>query len=201
MKRLLTSAVLVIMLIGGSVGYVGAYTIDNLGFLFNTGDTQSSSVDFKAGVTELASSPFSTGLYSAIYLGFEAEHRNYLKDSGAPVFGNLGVSTPGDNAVINVAASFFDDTIDGPHDVSLTAMTNLKMFTVSGSYLNDYTESSWFAANDNYHVIGFNDGSPVDADYDDLVVAVKANPVPIPGAIWLLGSGLLGLLGIRRRKA
>jgi hypothetical protein len=25
------------------------------------------------------------------------------------------------------------------------------------------------------------------------------NPVPIPGAIWLLGSGLLGLIGIRRR--
>jgi hypothetical protein len=29
----------------------------------------------------------------------------------------------------------------------------------------------------------------------DLTVA----PVPVPGAVWLLGSGLLGLLGIRRR--
>ncbi len=28
---------------------------------------------------------------------------------------------------------------------------------------------------------------------------VPANPVPIPGAVWLLGSGLLGLIGIRRR--
>ena len=27
------------------------------------------------------------------------------------------------------------------------------------------------------------------------------NPVPIPGAIWLLGSGLFGLVTIRRRKA
>jgi len=26
------------------------------------------------------------------------------------------------------------------------------------------------------------------------------HPVPIPGAVWLLGSGLLGLIGIRRRK-
>jgi hypothetical protein len=24
-------------------------------------------------------------------------------------------------------------------------------------------------------------------------------PVPIPGAVWLLGSGLLALIGIRRR--
>ncbi|MGD9158806.1 MAG: hypothetical protein PVG39_10400 [Desulfobacteraceae bacterium] len=30
--------------------------------------------------------------------------------------------------------------------------------------------------------------------------AFGANPVPIPGAVWLLGSGLLGLMGIRRRK-
>ena len=25
-------------------------------------------------------------------------------------------------------------------------------------------------------------------------------PVPIPGAVWLFGSGLLGLVGIRRRR-
>jgi len=28
----------------------------------------------------------------------------------------------------------------------------------------------------------------------------ELNTVPIPGAVWLLGSGLLGLIGIRRRK-
>ena len=26
------------------------------------------------------------------------------------------------------------------------------------------------------------------------------NPVPIPGAIWLLGSGLVGLVGLRRKR-
>jgi hypothetical protein len=31
------------------------------------------------------------------------------------------------------------------------------------------------------------------------VTIIDANPVPIPGAAWLLGSGLLGLLGVRRR--
>ncbi len=29
---------------------------------------------------------------------------------------------------------------------------------------------------------------------------VNANPVPVPAAIWLLGSGLVGILGIRRKK-
>ena len=27
------------------------------------------------------------------------------------------------------------------------------------------------------------------------------NPVPVPAAVWLLGSGLFGLIGIRRKKA
>jgi hypothetical protein len=31
-------------------------------------------------------------------------------------------------------------------------------------------------------------------------VAFTANPVPVPAAVWLLGSGLLGLLGIRRKN-
>lgn len=31
-------------------------------------------------------------------------------------------------------------------------------------------------------------------------IEVTGNPVPIPGAVWLLGSGLIGLVGLGRRK-
>ena len=37
------------------------------------------------------------------------------------------------------------------------------------------------------------------ADLD--AIAALSTAVPIPGAVWLLGSGLLGLVGIRRRKS
>ena len=40
-----------------------------------------------------------------------------------------------------------------------------------------------------------NDWAPWVACIDD----IKTSPVPIPGAVWLLGSGLLCLFGIRRR--
>ena len=34
---------------------------------------------------------------------------------------------------------------------------------------------------------------------DDLYVGA-ASPVPVPGAVWLLGSGLVGLIGISRKR-
>jgi hypothetical protein len=38
------------------------------------------------------------------------------------------------------------------------------------------------------------------AGYDvDAVAAIHYTPVPVPAAVWLLGSGLLGLLGFRRK--
>ena len=43
-------------------------------------------------------------------------------------------------------------------------------------------------------------GVPTEMFYDNIVVDVTA--VPVPAAVWLFGSGLIGLIGIaRRRKA
>ena len=42
--------------------------------------------------------------------------------------------------------------------------------------------------------------------FDDFEAAItdklerELNPVPVPAAVWLFGSGLLGLVGIARRK-
>lgn len=36
--------------------------------------------------------------------------------------------------------------------------------------------------------------------FDKAVLKVETSAIPIPGAIWLLGTGLVGLIGVARRK-
>ena len=55
-------------------------------------------------------------------------------------------------------------------------------------------------------MLGYNDnitrtGPGMDADYDDMLVRAEFSAVPVPAAVWLFGSGLLGLIGAARRKA
>ena len=49
-----------------------------------------------------------------------------------------------------------------------------------------------------YRVLRFTDENGNPLGKQDLLV--KVNSVPIPGAFWLLGSGMLGLVGVRRRR-
>jgi len=58
-------------------------------------------------------------------------------------------------------------------------------------HTNEDTTISWFASGNGWEG-GLNESYAIDN------VSVAVNPVPIPAAIWLLGSGLLGLVAIRR---
>ncbi|QPK64598.1 VPLPA-CTERM sorting domain-containing protein [Methylomonas sp. LL1] len=48
--------------------------------------------------------------------------------------------------------------------------------------------------------LGGNDGKGNFGPHDGYVLNIQASPVPIPASIWMLGSGLIGLLGFGRRK-
>ena len=45
----------------------------------------------------------------------------------------------------------------------------------------------------------WNNVTPLSTQMQGYVIEWNATPVPIPGAIWLLGAGLAGLAGLRRR--
>jgi len=65
-------------------------------------------------------------------------------------------------------------------------------------FVNDYfdfeNEGRWAQNGQPSTLVKFSEG-----EYGGSAEAT-ASPVPIPGAVWLLGSGLIGLLVIRRRK-
>jgi hypothetical protein len=48
--------------------------------------------------------------------------------------------------------------------------------------------------------IGMPGADPVPAAFGNFGANLDVTPTPIPAAAWLLGSGLMGLAGIRRRK-
>ena len=66
----------------------------------------------------------------------------------------------------------------------------------SGTAYSGSTDDAWsFRFDKGFQ--GRNSGTG--SEYRGIAV-INSSPVPIPGALWLLGSGLLGLIGIRRGK-
>lgn len=60
----------------------------------------------------------------------------------------------------------------------------------------DYVTVSFDDDDEKWYLDGYGSGNY----YIGEVQALDQSPVPIPGAIWLFGSGLIGLVGIRRKK-
>lgn len=68
--------------------------------------------------------------------------------------------------------------------------------TISGSFWGFVTD---VAFTDVLLTAGTQGGVAETYVMDNMVYS--ASPVPVPAAVWLFGSGLLGLLGVRRKKA
>jgi len=96
--------------------------------------------------------------------------------NGAPVWDYASVALAADN--------FFSDDLSFSINALIGDTISVDMLVVAG--IDFIAETLDKSAN-------YADSNAV------LTMSTVNNPVPIPGAIWLLGSGFLGLVGIRRK--
>ena len=94
----------------------------------------------------------------------------------------------------NLSGSLFDD-LTGTHFVGDVILTDVQNSYWSGTEYD--SSSAW--------LFGFYDGlddfpNKADVNHGWAVRAGDVGAVPIPAAVWLFGSGLIGLVGLARRK-
>lgn len=102
------------------------------------------------------------------------------------------------NTFTNGVIGLFDDTTASNGDIKYTEKTlNSGVLSQSNGLI--------FKISDCHYIVAFEDGAGAsslgDYDYNDLVLNVVTcpSPTPIPGSLLLLGSGLLGVIGLRRK--
>ena len=95
-----------------------------------------------------------------------------------------------DNSTIGSAATWLMDAqgVTKHFDFSISGLTLDAGQTLTLVWFSDYSPSG--NKNINFGIDNFKLGDNNSLD---------GAPVPIPGTVWLVGSGLLGLLGIRRK--
>lgn len=71
-----------------------------------------------------------------------------------------------------------------------------EMFDITGSALFD----SGFSLADSVNITGIDAGTSLLITLFEQQFTYEASPVPVPAPVWLLGSGLLALVGTARRK-
>lgn len=153
---------------------------------------------------------------AANYLGYSDWRLPTITDTGTP---GCNFSFSGTDCGYNVntvtsemAHLFYDElgnksyfNTDGTGPQAGWGLTNTGPFNnLQSSYLwsgTEYAPDTRFAL-----VFSFYHGGQGTTSNGDNLYALAVRPgqiaaVPVPGAMWLLGSGLIGLLGVARRKA
>lgn len=86
-------------------------------------------------------------------------------------------------------------------DSNLDPVTGLVSLTLAGSNLVDNGDGTYSALLVSVGNVGAGWGSFDGTPYSEVYsVTVEASVIPVPAAAWLFGSGLLGLVGIARRR-
>ncbi len=107
----------------------------------------------------------------------------------------------------------FTDNLDGSWNAEVFDVTNTSGGSITLSndanfvlgmdwglgYFGD-TNAALVSAPDTYLIV-FDGADGFERPISGNTLAVDLAPIPVPAAVWLFGSGLLGLVGVARRRA
>ena len=180
-------------------------------FIFSDGVTDSLPVtknDFNTQLQGLGFNQMTTGAQLSVdmdgsvtfyYIAAESAYTNSFNSgsSNTIIENNESFDWDGwDSFTINVTAGeILDFSFTSATASALTPVDNANGTSLEGLGIMTSTKTSDL-------VLAYND-NPLgsgDSDYDDMLVRAEFSAVPIPAAAWLFGSGLLGLIGMARRR-
>jgi hypothetical protein len=128
------------------------------------------------------------GRVTFTFLGTEAGYDNLFHFAGESLFANHSGTNP---SVERIAGA-------GPLDFAFSTVSPAQL-VANGASAGTWGSIAFFKLSDTSVYALYNDGAPVDADYDDMAVRMDVAPVPLPAAAWLLVAGLGGLGLVKRR--
>ena len=164
--------------------------------------------DFTGDLNALGYNQMSTGGQLSVdmdgkvtfyYIAAESGYSNSFSGSSSMTEANDSFNWDGwDSFSIDVTSGdVLDFNFNSTSAKALSPVDNFSGSNLEGLGIMSSTTTSdlVLAYNDNY--LGF-----IDSDFDDMMVRAKftSTVVPVPAAAWLFGSGLLGLIGMARRR-
>jgi hypothetical protein len=195
----------------GAVTLIASLSVNAAFLISSGGSTQNfAGNDFASDLSGEGFNQMTTGAQLSVdmdgsvtfyYIAAESGYSNSFISGSFIAEDNDGFKWDGWGASITIdvkADEILDFSFTSANASALTPVDNVSDSNLEGLGImaGESMSELVLAYNDNY--LGF-----VDSDYDDMLVRAEFTPVthlPVPGAVWLFGSGLLGLMGMARRR-
>ena len=200
MKKLLLSAFLLMGSVNAQATGLSILNAEAINFSGYDGEPVSYTGARSSGFTGTVNALFDGNL-TAVYLGQESSHINRFRFEVGNRLNEWDAIGSAIYTEVDAGALRFRfvDT-DGVNEVFRNGIS--RSFAIMDGFIPSNITGNNFGPFD--YILGLNDSSRLDGDYDDFVVGLRFQPVsevPVPAALPLMATAL-GLFGLsRRRKA